>query len=310
MSVLAFRIAARYQRWSFDQTSIEFDSPEAMQKYLQEHPGADKAKHHVKKPGEKPQAEEAPKPEGHGEHGEGHGEHKAEPKKTFKQRLESLSQKTKSFLSNAPSEIKKFVSDDAHRRETLQTMHKFVEKIPEKVYSNAKHAIKHEIEEFKTAGQGIKAVLKGGKMTHEQKHAVKAVAFDAALTLAVSAVTGGLGAGASGLAAHTVSNFAKSLAKKLALNTVTHGLGHVTKIEELGHFGHGIHHMLEHVLTAAEDEKKGDESDLIMAYISKLLADELKDLDPDTLAEALEEAANAEKDGKEAAVKKRRSTQG
>jgi predicted RNA-binding protein with TRAM domain len=285
-AALTLRVAARYLK-SFEQQGFEFSSPEALREYLKEHPGADKTKHHVKKPDvqqPKPEAPPAEKPKAE------HEESADQPKKTFKERLQSLSQKAKSFLSNAPTEIKKFVSDDAHRRGVLQSMHKSLEALPDKVYQNAKHAIKHEAHEFKTAGQGIKAVLKGEKMTKEQKKAVKMVAFDVALTVATAAVTGGLGAGLKGLAAKTAESFTKALAKKLALNTVTHGLGNLVTVEELGHFGHGITHVLEHVVHAAE-APKGDDRDLMTAYITKLVADQLKDLDPDVLAEALEEAS-------------------
>lgn len=281
----ALRVAARFQRQAF-----EFPSPKALNEYLHEHPQADKSKHHVEQPGHDHKPEAKPP----SEHGEGHGEHKPEaPKKSWGERLKSLGEKAKAFVQNAPGEVKKFVQDDAHRRQVLHTMHKAVEALPDKVYENAKHAVKHQIHEFKEAKEGIHAVLKGEKMSKEQKHAVKLVAFDVALTVATAAITGGFGTGLKGVALKSVEAFAKGLAKKIALNTVTHGLGNVTTLEELTHFGHGVHHTLEHFLTAADKGKKGDDQDLITAYITKLVADELDNLDPDTLAEAIEEAASA-----------------
>lgn len=283
------RIVASYQR-----QAKEFSSPDALREYLHEHPQADKSLHSVKKPGE-----ERHEPE-HKDKGEGHGEgehgHEEKPKKSWKERLQSISQAAKDFVKNAPENIKKFVEDDAHRRGVLIEMHKSLGEVPEKLWERAKHQVKHTAQEYKLAGQGVKTVLKGGKMTKEQKHAVKVVAFEAAMTVAVSAVTGGLGAGASGLAGQAAQSFVTSLAKKIALNAVTDGLGRVVDVEELGHLGHGIHHMLEHIVTADEGDKgeKGDEMDLITAYITKVVAEELKELDPDTLAEALEDASTSD----------------
>lgn len=269
---VSLRVAARYQR-AFQPTSIEFTSPEAMRDYMKQHPAADPANHSVKKPGE---------------HEKGESGHEA-PKQTFSERLKSISAKAKSFLSNAPAEIKKFVQDDAHRRGVLTSMSKKLEDLPAKVYENAKHAIKHEIHEFKTAGEGIKAVLKGEKMTPEQKKAVKVVAFDVALTVATVAVTGGLGAGLKGVAVKSAQSFTTALAKKIALNTVTHGLGNLATVEELGHFGHGVAEVLERVIHAAEKDQ--DERDMMVAYITKIVGDEIKGLDADSMAEALEGAS-------------------
>ena len=42
------RIVSRFKQ-AVDQVAMEFDTPEAMKKYLEEHPGADKANHSVKK---------------------------------------------------------------------------------------------------------------------------------------------------------------------------------------------------------------------------------------------------------------------
>ena len=281
VSTLALRIAARYLQ------ATEFNSPEALRDYLKEHPQADKSKHTVKKP-----EKDAPK------HEEGeHEEHEEGPRKTFKERLDSLSTKAKSFLSNVPSEVKKFISHDAHRRHKLHAMHKVVESLPARVYTNAKKAIKHELHEFKTAGHGIKAVLKGEKMTAGQKRALKTVAFDVALTVATVAVTSGLGTGGltvglKGLASKSAHSFATALAKKLALKALSHGLGNLTTVEELGHFGHGVVKTVGRFLSASEGEKEeANMDDIMTVFVMKLVADEIDNLDPDTLAEALEEAA-------------------
>lgn len=274
---LVLRVAARFLR------AREFSSPKTRQEYLREHPGADPALHTVRKPDQAvPKQEESESKKGPEEPTKGQ-------KLTFKERLKSLSQKAKSFLSGAPPAIQKFVQDDAHRRTVLMGMHRSLLNLPAKSYQNVRHAVKHEIKEFKTAGEGIRGVLRGEKMSGEQKTAVKLVAFDAAVTVALVAISGGLAAGLTGAATKGIEVFSHSLAKKVALNAVTKGLGNVVAVEELGHFGHGLFGLLHH-LTAAE-KPEVDDRDLITAYITKIVADQTKDLDPEVLAQALEEAA-------------------
>jgi hypothetical protein len=56
---LSQRIVARFM----SKQGTEFDSPEALQKYLKEHPDADKSKHTVKKPEKEEKAKDEDKPE-------------------------------------------------------------------------------------------------------------------------------------------------------------------------------------------------------------------------------------------------------
>ena len=275
------RVASRFVE------AMEHTSPEALRDYLREHPGADKSKHTVKKPERAEPSKDKPeeKSEGKG-HGDSHGEGKS-----WKDRLKSLSDKAKTFVKEAPTAVKSFIEDEGYRKKAVSSAKETLKNLPKKTFEAAKHSIKHEVEEFKTAAEGVHTVLKGGKMTKEQKHAVKVVAFDVALTVAVAAVSGGLAAGAKGLATKSASVFAHSMAKKIALNTVTHGLGNVVTVEELGHFGHGVAHLFRH---AADEKKKPDDRDLMTAYITKLVSDEMERISPEMLAEAVEEAAKGE----------------
>lgn len=214
--------------------------------------------------------------------------HEKSSPKGWGEKLRGLSDKAKAFLREAPKAVESFVHDPETRKRVLSDAKETLKSLPEKVYSKVRGALKHEVEEFKEAASGVKSVLTGKKMTDAQKKAVKAVALDAALTVAVAAVSGGLAAGAKGLALKTADTFTHSLAKKVALNAVTHGLGKVVTVEELGHFGHGIKHVLEHAHhVTAKDES--DDRDLMVAYVTKLVHDELEGLTPETLAEALED---------------------
>lgn len=215
------------------------------------------------------------------------------PKLSLSEKLKAVSANAKKFLSNAPAEVKKFLSDDKHRSKVISDAKDYVKKLPGKVVENAKHAIKHEVEEFKEAASGIKTVLTGGKMTPKQKKAIKTVALHCAVSVAVSAVSGGLAAGAAGLTAKSAGVFASALGKKVALNTVTHGLGKAVDLEEGYHLGHGLLHNITHGLhhvTAAKG-KKVDDRQLMFEYISYLVQKELDDLSPDDIAAALEDAA-------------------
>jgi len=245
---LVLRVAARYQR------AKEFTSPEAFKEYLHEHPQADKSKHTVVKD--------------HGED-EGGGGHKEEPKKSWKERLKGLSDKAKAFVKEAPKAVKQFVEDESFRRKTLQDAHKALVDAPEKLVKSALKTVKDEVKEFKEAGQGIAAVVKGGKMTPHQKKALKTVATHMAISIAAAALTstGPLAvAGAVG----------KGLAKHVAMKAVSGALGHLHILEEVGHIGHGVSHLLKHIAT----DNTGPEA-VLLRYAKD--AKDGKDIDPEEL---------------------------
>lgn len=82
------RVLARYIATSEEHLAMEFNTPEALREYLHEHPGADKSKHTVKKPGGEgsPKGEE---PKGESKKDDSKGEPKGDsgssskPKKMF-----------------------------------------------------------------------------------------------------------------------------------------------------------------------------------------------------------------------------------
>ena len=217
-----------------------------------------------------------------------------EAKGGWREKLTNLSEKAKKFVSEAPKAVRSFVEDSDYRKKALAGAKETIRKLPEKVYDSARNAVKHEAHDFKEAAAGVRSVLRGEKMTDTQKHAVKAVAFEAALTVAVVAVSGGIGAGIKGVAVKTVDTFAHSVAKKIALNAVTRGLGNLVTLEEIGHFGHGLQHIVEHANHVTAKEKKSDDRDLMVAYVSKLVHDEMGKLTPAMLSEALEDVAGDE----------------
>ena len=177
----------------------EFPSDKRLREYLRDHPQADKSKHTVVKP-----------------------ERKTDSKPSLKERL------TKA-LKGIPEKARKFVEDESYRKTALKDAAKSIEDAPAKSIEDApakfiSKAIQHakkEAESFKLAGQGIKAAMKGDKLSADQKTAVKAVARDIAITIAVTALTGGVAA----LASKSAASFVTTIAKKIALNAVTDDFG-------------------------------------------------------------------------------------
>lgn len=260
----------------------EFSSPGALREYLHDHPGADRSKHHVVKKDQKgsPRHEDS-----QGGDGEDHGHKEEKPKKSLKERLQSLSEKAKSFVKSAPKEVSKFLTDDVHRRKTMTAASAALEKAPAKLVKNVVDTVKHEVHEFKEAGAGIKAVMSGKKMDDHQKKALKTVAFHVGLTVAATALTVS-GGPLAGLAA-----FGKSMAKHVAMKSASNALGHLHVLEELGHVGHGIHHVLDKL--AAEGEK-ADSDTVLVQYVMALMAKELGKLEDGDFAKVVEEASKGE----------------
>lgn len=285
LAVRVLRVAARYQRVAY-----EFNTPDALKEYLKAHPGADKTLHTVKKPGEHAEKKDEPAKEEKKEHGEGHGE--AKPKRSWKDLMSGLSSKAKSFVQNAPKAVQSFVHDENFRRKALQDAHKAITAAPGVFVKKAIEEAKAEATEIKTAGEGLVSLLKGKKLSHEQSHALKKVATHIAIAVAATALTGGLAAGAAALAKGSLGAFTSSLAKKIALKAITPKLEALPTMEELGHAGHGalemFHHFVEHL---AADKADPQPEEAFEAFIAAVVSQGLKDLDADTVAEALEDAA-------------------
>jgi hypothetical protein len=290
-TTLPLRVVARYLQ------ATEFSSPEALKEYLKEHPGADKSKHTVAKPEEakKPEAEKEPHAE------KEHGEQK--PKKSWKERFKGLTEAAVSFVKNAPKVTKQFIEEDAFRRKTLMSAHKTLTEAPKKMVQNLVETAKHEVKEFKEAGAGIKAVIKGGKMNDHQRKAFKAVATHLAIGAAAAALT------ASGVGT-AMGVFAKGMARHIAMKSVTKALGHLHVIEELEHIGHGVTHFLSHLasdqqspeavfqryVVAAEQGKDLDPDEIMGNFVTAAVAKEMQGFSDEDLEKVMNDVAS-EKDG-------------
>jgi len=310
---LLMRVVGRFAKEESARTVLAFEhpSPEARRDYLKEHPQANPANHTVKKPGKHPppaehgKKEEPKKDKEHGEeHGEKHEEEK--PKKSWKERLKGLSEAAVKFVSGAPKAVKQFIEDDAYRRGALMAAHKAFTEAPEKIVASVKNTVKHEVKEFKLAGQGIAAVLKGGKMSKHQKEAMKTVSFHMGVGIAAAALTA-----AGPLAA--VGTFAKGLARHIAAKSVSNAMGHLHVLDEFGHIGHGVKHFMEHMssdatkeegspeavlyraLLAAEKGEKADPEDVLANFIAAAVAKEMTKLTDEDIQKALNDMKSSEK---------------
>jgi hypothetical protein len=146
-------------------------------------------------------------------------------------------------------------------------------KAPKKVLSSLVDTAKHEVHEYKTASQGVKAVLSGGKMTKKQKAAFKEVATHMAIGAAAAAFAASGPLVAAGL-------FTKGLAQHVALKSVKKSLGNLHLLNEMGHVGHGIAHLIEIIASEKKDDGAADEAmaQLVMAAVAKEI-DQLTDED-------------------------------
>ncbi len=218
------------------------------------------------------------------EKGDEHGE---APAKSWKDRFKGLGEAAKSFMEKAPKAVKQFVEDPEFRKTAVKDAVGALAKAPEKYAKSVLKTVKHEVKEFKEAGAGIKAVLKGGKMDDHQKKAFKTVATHMALGIAAAALT------ASGPLA-AAGAFGKGLVKHVAMKAVSNSLEKVHLMQELQHVSHGLHHVLH--LAGEESEEIEDTDGVLMKYVSALVAEELKNLKDEDVEKSLKSMDSEEEE--------------
>lgn len=223
----------------------------------------------------KPHAEHAPD-QGHGEHGE-HAP--AGPKKTWKERFTELSDGAKNFVRKAPHEVRQFISNPQVRQEALKSAQSHIAAAPKKAVHRLVETAKHEVKEFKDAAEGVKAVMSGGKMSKHQKHAFKTVATHLAIATAAAALT------ASGPLAGAAA-FAKGMARHVAAKAVHHTFEKAHLLDELGHIGHGISHLMEHFASEGPAPQLNPE-EVMGNFVMAAVAKELEKLTDDDIMAAL-----------------------
>lgn len=269
--------------------AITFPTPKALRDYLRQHPKADPAKHEVEKKEKKePEKPKKPEKDDHEDKGHGKDDHGGEKDDTpdFSTLGKKLADKVKGWgskavkaLSDAPKAVHKFVEDDAHRRKVLMGAHKKVEhlfNLPTALIETAKD----EVHEFKAAGSALKKLMKGGKLDKHDRHALKTVGTHLAITAAATAFTAtSFGAGAA--------MFGKAMAKHVALKAVSNVLAKGHTLEELGHIGHGIQHVMDKLAAEEEKDKKADPMTTFAKMVTAAVAKQMEELDVAGIGDAL-----------------------
>jgi hypothetical protein len=254
-AVLAREVVARFVE------SKEFPSEEALEWYLRNHPKADPHKHTVKKPEEKKPSEV--------------------------EKVKQVGQGVKKFLSRAPKEVASFVKDPESRKSTLSKIVKGLREAPGKLGKQTVHHVKHEVKEWREAGVAVGKLVRGKKLEPGEKKALKAAATEVALVVAVTALTGGLASGLTGLGKKSALHLAQAVGKKIALNAVSNGiLGKLPAMEEAAHGAHGGLELIHHVLKFSADEVSSE--DLLGHWVEAAVMKELEGLDEKTISEALD----------------------
>jgi hypothetical protein len=270
----ARRVVARYKG------AMEHPSEEARKEYLKEHPQADPSNHTVTKHEDEGGAAEE-EPEGK----EKKPKEKPSAGNRAKAFFKGLSDKAKAFVTSSSAEVQKFVSDSEHRKQTMVNAAKAVKDSPKVYAKRIVETARHEVHEFKEAGEGIGAVIKGGKMTPKQKKAVMTVAIHMGIAVTAAALTStGVLAGAAALG--------KGMAQKIALKAAARALENVHLAQEISHIGHGAH-ALAHIFTAAEGEKpeKVSPEEVLAILVLQSVLKELEDFSDEDMASVLEEAS-------------------
>ena len=279
-----------FKRWVAEADSKDKKQPKGAPK--------DAPKDEKPENGKKPEGgKEAPKSEA--------PSHDEAPKKSWKERLQGLGQKARDFVATAPKEAKQFIEDDSFRRKTLQGVHKVLTEAPEKIIKNVVKTVKHEVHEYKEAGQGISAVIHGKKMSPGQKKAVKTVAVHLAIGVAAAALTSSGPLGAAGA-------LAKGMARHIAMKAVSRALGHLHVLQEVGHIGHGVEGLMTHLAStnnpqvflfrAADEAASGgdpDVDDVFGNFITASVAKELDNFDDDAMEASLKAMDEGEEDSPE-----------
>ena len=259
-AVLAREVVAKFVEGK------EFPSQEALEWYLHNHPKADPHRHTVKKPGKKPSKETE------------------EPSKVEK--VKQVGQGVKKFLSQAPKEVSSFIKDPESRKSTLSKIVKGIKAAPGKLGQQAVHHVKHEVKEWKEAGVAVGKLAKGKKLEPSEKKALKSAATEVALVVAVTALTGGLASGLSGLGKKSAIHLAQAVGKKVALKAVSGGvLGRIPQLEEAAH---GAHSLIHHLTKLSAEEASENPDEILGKWVEAAVMKELESLDESDIVEALE----------------------
>lgn len=224
------------------------------------------------------------------EHGGHHGDHNASV--PMAQRIKELPEQTRKAIKKGGEEYHNFVHDPKHRKKRMGEMATAIKQAPKKLGKRILHTLKEEVDEYKTAGKSIGKLLKGKKLSHHEKHALKT----ASMHVAINTLTFALAGGAAGYAAHKAGT---GVLKYLAAKAVHHVAGNAFFAYKAGKV---MHKLGEGALDLITADAKSDHGDHPLHFlINGVMASTIKQLeegmDDDELIHALQHYTDDDSDG-------------
>jgi len=231
-----------------DRVAMEFETQAALDKYLEDHPGADKSKHSVKDEG----ADRKTHIKEHVNHilfddfKDAWAESKAlyqDLVNTVKPTRPSRQAITKAF-QGANKQTKTFFSNSRYRRKKMQALGGAIKKGANALAHRISHAVKAEVEEVGVGVKAIRQVLTPGskRLTKKQKKAVYGLG---------AYVAGALIAAAGGGAVMAAAAVGKAFSLHVAIKAIGHlADSFFTHYEwglEASHAAHGVAHVVKGV---------------------------------------------------------------
>jgi hypothetical protein len=120
-----------------------------------------------------------------------------------------LTDKIKQKIDNWTKEEKAFFekNEGAPNSEMRRSLGQALKDKAAGAWKAIKKGAKHEVEEFKAAGEGVSKFFKGEKLSHHEKDALKAVAIKVVTTAVFGAAFGGLSHGVAAFGKHVAIEF-------------------------------------------------------------------------------------------------------
>jgi hypothetical protein len=294
MTLSASRIAFRYLSTSDDRlvpahrnggrVAMEFDTQDALDAYLKEHPKADKAKHTIKKPGAGADAAHVHEPDASlGSKLHEHAKHVlfddveeawTESKRAYQDIVQTVKapSKHKSIMSDfrgAKKATKTFFSNNKYRQRKMKALGSAIRDGAKALGKRLMHAAQAEVHEVGVGLKAVRQVLTPGSPPLEKKQKKALYGLGAYVAGATLAATGAgvLMAGAS---------LAKSFSLHVGIKAVSHlADSFFTHFEwgvEGSHIVHGVTDALSHV-AATKDDAKADDAlmEAMVLAVSKVL---------------------------------------
>jgi hypothetical protein len=226
--------------------AIEFGTNKELQRYLRQHPNADKTKHTVTK-SEAPKGEDPPKDSG--------GSFQ-----DFVSKVKGAKQSIVDAVKKAPQEVQQIFTDSEHRKQFLGDVASNVKKSPKAVAMRIIKSAKSEVHEIKHAVGAAKKLFKKppGPFSKEDKKALYSAGAYVAGAMLAAVPPGTMIAAASALS----HSFAMHIGIKAVSKLMDDGFLHFEWAETLFHALHVV---------ASEKDEQGEMTEGLVRVIADVL---------------------------------------